>query len=47
MGNAIQPETRSRAAGGRLFRSWCLVMRRLVRRDLLVPPDGRLQRTDG
>ncbi|HEU4425811.1 MAG TPA: hypothetical protein VFR67_25010 [Pilimelia sp.] len=45
-GDAIQPETRNRLAGGWLFRSWWLVTRRLVERELLVPPDGRLQRTD-
>ena len=43
---AVGPEQRWRTADGWAFRSWWVVMRRLVERELVVPPDGRLRRTD-
>jgi hypothetical protein len=43
---AVGPEERRQTADGWAFRSWWVAMRRLVERELVVPPDGRLRRTD-
>jgi hypothetical protein len=43
---AVGPQERRRTADGWAFRSWWVAMRRLVERELVVPPDGRLRRTD-
>jgi len=44
-GQSIRPEQRSRGDGW-VFRSWWVAMRQLIERELVVPPDGQLRRTD-
>jgi hypothetical protein len=45
-GASIQPETRRRGPDGWAFHSWWLAMGKLIERELVVPRDGRLRRTD-
>jgi hypothetical protein len=42
----IGPETRTRTAGGWQFQSWLIAVSSLIERTILVPPDGKLVRTD-
>jgi hypothetical protein len=46
LGDAIAPEQHERIAEGWRIRSWWVAHRRLIERELVVPRDGRLRRTD-
>ncbi len=45
-GDAVKPEQQQRGEDGWVIRAWWIAHRRLIERELVVPRDGQLRRTD-